>query len=253
MNIIFIYLAISTSIPDWVQQVPADDENSYFVGTATASSKQEALEKAWHSALFSAGERQFPELVRVASSSNEALTASHYERVAKNYFYFIDWVGIRESTELQSPVILFDEKDSQWKCYRLLRWDRTLLLQSKQKALSAFEENKPFENLTLPLSPEKRNMMDERLLAALKKLQILNAQTRDKNEFVFEVLKRTRCGITTIDLTGVLGPPDRIDHCFHYWGSFYVISCDPSQPVFNFEQVSQLNRYYFPCEGGKKS
>ena len=252
MNIALIYIAVSTVLPDWVEQVPESPSDAYFVGAATSPSKEECLERGWVSALFEVGQREFPELVRISSFSREALTEVHYERVAKNYFNFIDWNGIKEARELGSPDIHFDETKHQWKCYRLLQWEKTLIENARIKARKSLEEKQSLEPLSFPLSPEQRSLIDGRLLIALRKLQTINTKINGRNEFIFEGLRRAACGITTTSLTEILGQPDRMDHCFHYWGNYYVISCHPTQPIFVFENANELKRYRLSCGQGEK-
>lgn len=128
---IFILMSL-ISQPEWVEHLPESDSAIYAYGEAFyIKDKDDALHRAWTSALVKIGQAHFSMLTKVTSHSIEGLDRSSYDRRSSQDFEIINWEGLEEAKG--SPVVTFNSDTKTYTAYRLFVWSKTDLETSKMR------------------------------------------------------------------------------------------------------------------------
>ena len=117
--------------PTWSTKVPIAPGYIFFWGEGQANDTDSAMDRATQSALFRFGQVQFPELTTITSNSIENLKETSYSRSSNSDLQLIDWTGVQESSEHDSPYAV--KEDGTVKVYRLFRWAQSSVVRSQQK------------------------------------------------------------------------------------------------------------------------
>lgn len=215
-----------TLTPTWVDHPPETKEFFYFVGEAEeAKTKDEALERAWNSALIRVGLTEFPELTEISSESLETLLGSTYKRESVQNLELINWRGVKEAKELGSPFVKYDSKLGTFFAYRLLKWPKSDMLASRVEATKAFQAMKKRETIDthpMPRSPEAMTQKEEEMLNILQKLSSVQKAITTKDQLIEKVVSQLRCGVTADDVISVLGQPDEENMTSLRYGTFFL-------------------------------
>ena len=206
--------------PKWVFSSPKSDQFIYSVGESKGiENKDDALERAWISALLRLGMTQFPELGKLRSESEETLHSASYNRKFVVQLESINWSGLVEEEKSGSPFVNFDEKSKTYTVYRLIKWSK------KNLALSRASINQKKKN-KIPISPEISRKAEEEVISEIQKINSLNKKIGNRTAFLAKILNRAKCGVSVDDLANILGSPDRTETCEYFWGTFQVWTCN---------------------------
>lgn len=194
--------------PSWAHSPPRQSDAHFFVGESHGSrDKDEALERAWISALTRVGMTQFPELVQVSTRSTENLASADTEREFTLRLEQVDWSGVREAGDKGSPWILRRD-DGTFTVYRLLKWPNGLMDAARKRLLRA--EKRPMDRM-------------------LRQLKIVNERVDKRDRALKRIFDQVRCGVKVSDLTTILGSPDSVNpynpmrvEKEYFWGSYRV-------------------------------
>ncbi len=240
-------------LPSWANRVPAPDTSVYFVGESNGSAdKEEALSKAWASALVRIGMSEFPELSQVATSHVETLNGNQSSRGLVLHLEQVNWAGVTEVKEQGSPVLFWDENEGGYRAFRLLKWDRG------QMALAHRSITKK-KNHSLPVPPEMMVREEQQIVEAVAEIQLINAKNQWKEKLYNKVFSELKCGATIADVIGVLGAPDRFNpynsvvlEKEYYWGNYRVESqrADPRISAVILQQNGKEKRKSCPVSAG---
>jgi len=212
----------SELLPTWVKRPPSDESRAFVVGEAAAADKDDAMAKAWASALVRLGMAEFPELSRVGSTTTESLHGGSSTRELALHLEQVRWAGLTEAKDLGSPLVYWDESDGSYRVYRLLRWDRARIEEARAQ-LGRGRRN------GLPMPPELQIREEQRISEAVSDIQRINARNTYKETLYRKVFGELKCGATIADLIKVLGAPDRFNpynrvvvEKEYYWGDYRV-------------------------------
>ena len=210
-------------LPSWATRTPEGGPRVYVVGEAVgAADKEEALSKAWASALVRLGMAEFPELSTVASSNVETLQGNTATRGLVLHLERVNWSGLTEVKEQGSPLVFWDDADNGYRAYRLLKWDRAQI----ESARAQLAKQKPH---AIPLPPEMLLNEEQKIVEAVSEVQRINSRNSWKEKLYHKVFGQLQCGATIADLIKVLGAPDRFNpynrvvmEKEYYWGDYRV-------------------------------
>ncbi len=209
-------------LPGWVKRPPSEESRAFVVGEAASSDKDDAMAKAWASALVRLGMTEFPELSRVGSTTTERLEGGASTRELALHLEQVRWAGLTEAKEMGSPLIYWDEREGNYRVYRLLRWDRARIEEARAHLDGSGRNG-------LPMPPELQIREEQRITEAVSDIQRINARNRWKDRLYRKVFGELKCGVTIADLIKVLGAPDRFNpynrvvmEKEYYWGDYRV-------------------------------
>jgi len=206
--------------PLWVTKLPSDPKFVFVRGESTSSSsKDDALERAWISALLRVGMAQFPELQKLRSNSSETMKAAEYNRYFSIDLEKINWEGIEELTDLGSPYTESDALGESYRVYRLLRWSKKSIADSK----ASIKRGKV--SSIVPLSPEKSLDYENSAIDKIQKIINLKREVVDREQEIKKILEHVRCGMKIGDIINIIGSPDRTSTCEYFWSTFKVFAC----------------------------
>lgn len=209
--------------PAWILSLPKNSKYVYSIGESRdISNKDDALERAWISGLLRIGMTQFPELGSLKSESYETLHDASYTRNFVIELEKIKWDGLHEMEDMGSPYVEYNKEKDTYTVYRLLRWAKSELENSKKKIKQKVKNE-------IPVSPEIKRKNEEELISEVKSIQEVNKKIKNRDAFIGSVLKKVTCGVTIDDLVRILGSPDREGaynqsslELEYYWGTFKV-------------------------------
>lgn len=218
--------------PPWLETVPHAAGYHFVMGEAEgASSREQALERAWVSAFVRLGMTEFPELTRISTRGRETLKNSQFERNFAVNLEGIDWTGVKEATELGSPYVIYDRKHSQFIAFRLLKWGASDISNARKNLKTA-------KRHSLPPAPEASTREQQALVDAVRQVQKLNHRIGYRNAYLDRVFSELKCGVTLEDLTNILGAADRANpyngHLVEkefFWGDYQVTSLGDNPAV----------------------
>lgn len=212
-------------LPKWITDPPSDSHYVYSVGESKGlGNKEDALERAWISALLRIGMTQFPEVGQLKSESEETLSSANYNRKFVLQLERVRFTGIKETTSEGSPFVVLDEDTRTYSVFRLIRWSKKDISLAR-----ASLKSKPKPG-NIPLSPEARSKIEDEMISDIQQINSVNSRVEDRNTQVARVLKRAKCGVTIDDIRNILGEPDRTDkNCRYYWGTYEVFACNPNE------------------------
>ncbi len=212
----------SELLPSWVKRPPVNDVRAFVVGESAAVDKDEAMAKAWASALVRLGMTEFPELARVGATTTETLEGGSTRRELALHLEQIKWTGLTEAKELGSPIVYWDENEGNYRVFRLLRWDRSRIEEARAQLNRGPSHG-------LPMPPELQVREEQRITEAVSDIQRINARNVYKERLYTKVFSQLKCGATIADLIKVLGAPDRFNpynrvvmEKEYYWGDYRV-------------------------------
>lgn len=240
--------------PGWTEHPPRGGGVRFFVGESRGSIyKEEALEKAWVSALVQAGMTEFPELSQVTSESVEGLRDVRHERRFLMRLERVNWNGLREATEYGSPYLDLDARTGEYTVYRLLKWGERDIDMAKREIAKNHVH-------TLPIPPELVHREQKRMAEALSTIASINARNAYHNALVEKVMHEVKCGVTVADLMKVLGEPDRYNpynsHILdkqYYWGQYLVERRGDNPVVATITKEDGRSKPRVVCRGALSS
>lgn len=230
---ILITLMSIISTPSWIDHPPISADSIYMVGEGESFSKEDALQKAWNSALIRIGISEFPELNQLSAKSTETLTTAEFERTSIQNFQLISWKGIHELKSYNSPFASFDPSTKTYHVYRLLEWSKTALQTSQLEVSKSIEKFKKSSDATIPTykfptSPEEQQKEEKKLSKQMEYLNARNSKLETRDNYIRNILMHLHCGTRVFDLTHMLGEPDSYEWSgseFRFtWGTYYVYS-----------------------------
>lgn len=194
--------------PPWSRHPPRPSDAYFFVGESHGSrDKDEALERAWISALTRVGITQFPELVQVSTHTTENLASADTEREFTLRLEQVDWSGVREAVDNGSPWVSRND-DGTYTVFRLLKWPYGLMEAARKKMARA--DRRPMDRM-------------------LRQLKTVNERVDKRDRALKRIFDQVRCGVKVSDLTSILGSPDSVNpynpmrvEKEYFWGSFRV-------------------------------
>lgn len=223
MRLILISFFFSTctyGIPTWVNQLPRAKGQVFVLGEAhDIEKKEDALERAWVSALLRMGMAQFPEVGKLTSESYETLHDADYQRRFVLSLDRISWKGLSET---QEPFVI--ENESGFTVYRLLKWSQTDISYARKHV-------RPDVHHALPQSPEATQRVESELIDQVQQIHEVNRKVAKRKIEVGKVLNRLECGVTIEDLKKILGPPDDEDFSDYVWGTYKVEGVGPVMTI----------------------
>ena len=212
------------AMPSWVDHPPESSASVYIVGESIpCKQKEDALEKAWNSALIRIAMTEFPELIELTSTSKETLKDSEFERKTVQNFQLINWKGLREMKSLGSPFVSFDPKTELYTVYRLISWNKIDLKVSKLEAdddLEKLKLGRDVKTYKLPNTPEDTDKEELALSDQMDQIRKLNLQIKSRDEMISKVLSELKCGTKVTDVIKILGQPDKIDYFDVIYGTY---------------------------------
>lgn len=225
----FITFMALISAPSWVDHPPVSSEFVYTVGEGEAPTKEEALQKAWNSALIRLALVEFPELIQINSKSVETLKGSEFERTSIQNFQLISWRGIHELQSFNSPHIAFDSATKTYHVHRLLEWSKTSLNSAQREvgdALAKVKLGEPVTTYKIPTSPEEDQKVEKQINESMIYLAKLNQNLDRDEKRIGSVLSQMKCGIQTGHLVDMLGDADSGEPFYTgfmlTWGTYHV-------------------------------
>lgn len=230
MNILLWMNLIST--PTWVDQTPLSSEFVYTVGEGESSSKDEALQKAWTSALIRFALSEFPELNQLKARSVETLKGSEFERTSIQNFQLIQWRGIHEVKSNNSPTLIFDSSSKTYHVFRLLRWSIEEVKRVHEEirlSLQKVKQGDPVPTYKIPMTSEEAQRAEKEIESQLEIIQRHNQKLLSRNEYIERVMERVVCGTTVGDLWKLLGKPDHRTYTASSWGRFSIQTIENSE------------------------
>jgi hypothetical protein len=166
----------------------------YSVGVGESEDLNEALSKAWSSAVVRAVEVNVPQASKISTSSVEKLHDSEWVRRNGMVVTGEMMSGMAEASDEGSPKV--EKVGSKWMVHRLAKWQKTTIQAVKEKIGNTS---------SIPSGVERR-------------------------EVVMKYLMGIKCGTTVEDVQGVLGVADKSSingyESFSQWSKINVIS-DP--------------------------
>lgn len=212
--------------PTWVLNVPRSQGELVIVGEGRSADKEDALERAWYSALLRIGMTEFPELTKLNTRSQETLKGTSYDRRAVTDLQYINWAGIREARDQGSPYVV--ENDGTYLVYRLLRWSNEDVSMAHQSVEAALKAKSEASTYTIPDTPESQAADEEVAVTALQKIRKLNRSIKQKDNNFRQIMEEVQCGTKIGDLIKILGEPDRKSEYAtpqeYIWGTYSVTS-----------------------------
>jgi len=244
MMLSLMYAIISIT-PNWVDQVPEATNTIYIVGEGSSTSKEEALDKAWNSALIRMATAEFPELIQLSSKSLETLTGSEFERSTVQNFQLINWKGIKEMKVHGSPFSDFNLKTETYTVYRLLAWSKADVEASKKEANDALAKIKAsadavVKTYKVPNTPEEAQLEEQVMMDQMMQLKAANLRASSRTGKLSQVMHGIKCGVTIQDLYKLLGAPDKSDDFFDTPSSFGNRSWGQYEVTFSASMIKNI-------------
>jgi hypothetical protein len=125
--------------PSWVEppKAPARAGQKCYLGIASAASTREkALDEAYKGALIEAVRREFPQLISISEKSSESLKGASYNRVTIYQSDKVQFLGLYEDTDIESPYVE-PSKDESFSAYRVLCWPNGAIEVEKARQAAA--------------------------------------------------------------------------------------------------------------------
>jgi hypothetical protein len=246
-----VYVKAENTKPGWINKLPEDNLFTYGIGESQSQvDKSEALNQAWVNSLVKMGLEQFPEFSKISLKYKESLKNTESESDYNSGLEYIDWKGIQEAKDLESPYVVYDEIEKSYKVYRLIKWSKKNIADNKRN----FDKKVKY---SMPISPEKNDEKINAITNNFLKLKKLNEDIDKREAYYGLFLLKIRCGITIHQLKSLLGEPvwtsDTESKSYGYtikarWSN-YIVEYNSRSPII--EEVRTNNgegKTYYPCK-----